>query len=104
VPGDIEAYLRARKEFENVANEVEQLGESILKLGEQLSADPTNVEFEESEWKSAQEIRAILARYNAAMKQMNHWWDTVPRNLRSGLKPPIGSAEDIIDEWADDDD
>jgi hypothetical protein len=104
VSGDIEAYLRARKEFEDVANDVEELGESILKVGEQLSADPTNVEFEESEWKSAQEIKTTLARYNAAMKEMNRWWESVPRNLRSGLKPPIGSAEEIIDEWADDDD
>ena len=101
--GEIEAYLRARKAFERVATELEELADEIVEIGESLRDDPTDVAFtnagtpldasvsrtfDAEDWKSAKEIQALLVLYHSAMDEMHACWEKVPADLRDGVLPP----------------
>jgi hypothetical protein len=104
--GEIEAYLRARKAFEQIANDIEELAEEVVEIGECLRDDPTDISFDNAgvrlsvsasrtfdakDWKSAQEIQTMLAQYHTAMDDMHSLWKKVPADLRDGLMPPVGT-------------
>jgi hypothetical protein len=106
--GEIEAYLRARKSFERIANDIEELAEEIIEVGESLRDDPTDLAFDNAgvslnasvsrtydaaEWKSAKEIQTMLVQYHAAMDEMTSSWEKVPTDLRDGLLPPLGNND-----------
>jgi hypothetical protein len=91
--GAIEAYLEARRKFHSVSVDVYDLGSELARIGEAMCDEPTEVVFDSGEWKSAQEIQAMLALYQDAKKAMDTSWEQIPRDLRYGLLPPIGSDE-----------
>jgi hypothetical protein len=91
--GAIEAYLEARRKFHSISADVYDLGSELARIGEAMCDEPTEVRFDIAEWKSAQEIQAMLARYQEAKKAMDVSWEQIPRDLRYGLLPPIGSDE-----------
>jgi hypothetical protein len=91
--GAIEAYLEARRQFHSISADVYDLGSELARIGEAMCDEPTEVNFDPKQWKSAQEIQGMLALYQEARNAMDTSWEQIPRDLRYGLLPPIGSDD-----------
>jgi hypothetical protein len=91
--GAIEAYLEARRKFHSISADVYDLGSELARIGEAMCDEPTEVNFDAKQWKSAQEIQEMLTLYQAAKNAMDTSWEQIPRDHRYGLLPPIGSDD-----------
>jgi hypothetical protein len=102
--GEIEAYLRARKNFEQVVSEIDDLAFWIVEVGSLLRDDPSDIAFDNTgislnvkvsrtidanDWKSGRDIQELLASYHAAKHAMNVGWKNVPAEFREAIQPPF---------------
>jgi hypothetical protein len=105
---EIETYLHARKNFEKIAGEIDDLAFSIVEVGELLRDDPSDIAFgntgitiastvsriiDASDWKSGREIQEMLADYRDAKNAMEASWESVPPEFREAILPLFESQD-----------
>ncbi len=108
---DVEAYLQARAEFARVEAETGALADLLLHAGNALRNQPGRMGFSNTngglpmeafmsrdsvsinadDWRTPQQIMALLARYHAAISNITNLWSSIPPNLQAGLQPPVGT-------------
>jgi hypothetical protein len=123
---NIEAYLQARAQFENVVDESRAIANVFATAANALRDKPDRFGFSNSgglppeafmsqdsvsinaeDWRSPDQIMALLARYHSAKLNMINLWNSIPQNLQSGLQQPptphaytggsrIGSGSSIV--------
>src|ERR1700730_16063532 len=102
--GEIEAYLQARKNFEKIAGEIDDLAFRIVEVGTFLRDNPWDIAFDNTgltvpaavsrtidatDWKSGREIQKMLADYHNAKNAVETSWENVPSEFRDGVLPPF---------------
>ena len=110
---NIEAYLQARVEFLRVADETRALAIVLATAANALRDQPDRMGFSNSgglpleafmsrdsvsinadDWRSPDQIVALLSRYHAAKANMNTLWNSISPDLRSGLQRPSPQDDD----------
>jgi hypothetical protein len=100
--------LQARKDFEKIAGEIDDLAFSIVEVGELLRDEPSDIAFgntgitiasavsriiDANDWKSGREIQEMLADYHDAKNAMEVSWKNVPPEFREAIRPPFESQD-----------
>jgi len=103
-----DAYLDARAEFERHNEQVEALARVLsqvaravaqrpghfsftncsVRLPPQASMGPFAVGVDANDWRSAQQIHELLAKWHEARSAMIKAWQGLPQHWRRGVQPP----------------
>jgi len=109
IMSNIEAYLQARTEFERDERETKALADVLDRAASALRNQPGRMGFSNTneglppeafmsrgsvsinadDWRTPQQIMALLARYHAAKSNVANLWNLIPQNLQGGLQPPL---------------
>jgi hypothetical protein len=100
---NVEEHLKARSEFEKARNDLSDVADYFTRVSSALRQKPGQFAISNTsgklpteatrgeavngnDWKSAEDVMKLLARYHEARNHVRETWAAIPSDIRQGLR------------------